>query len=187
MREIPRTLALMAILALAAPISHAGLITFDLSYSGIQNSASANGTITFDDTVLPNIGALGNVSSAVLGVTAFSITVADATSGNGTFGLPHVTNWIWRVSAPLNLTAELVGQSGFEDFNWCGFDFTGCTAPAPGGVAPFTLRANAETGDVLRLVSMRQATTVPEPATLALISLGLLGIAGRRRRKLNPV
>jgi hypothetical protein len=187
MREIPRTLALMAILALVAPISHAGLITFDLSYTGIQNSASANGTITFDDAVLPNIGDFGNVSSAALGVTAFSITVAGASSGNGTFGLPHVTNWIWRLFAPLNLTAELVGQSGFQDFNWCGFDFTGCMAPAPGGIAPFTLRANAETGDILQLVSMRQATTVPEPATLALISLGLLGFAGLRRRKHNTV
>src|SRR5215831_5625978 len=171
--------------AVGAPTSQASPITFSLTYSGNQfeNRATGTGTITFDDEVLPNPGALANVTAETLGVLAFSITIANASSGNGTFGLSSVTNWIWNVSQEIDLGTELVGQTGFNDFNWCTFNFDGCTPPAPGGVSPFVIRTNAETGDSLILISMKRvATAVPEPATLTLVGLGLLGIAGMRRR-----
>lgn len=177
------TSVIVAVAALSAPVSHAVPITFNLSYSGASfgNQATGTGFVTFDDAVLPNPGTLANVTAATLGVQAFSIAIAGASTGNGTFGLGSVTNWIWSVSAPLNLTGELVGQVGFLDFNWCAANFIGCIAPAPGGISAFTISTNAETGDRLVLTSMRRAT-VPEPATLALLVFGLFGIAVMRRQ-----
>jgi PEP-CTERM motif-containing protein len=184
------SMVLVVLVMLIARDTSALPITFDLTYSGFEfgNAATAVGTITFDDTVLPNPGTLVNVTSATLGVTDFSITVSGASSGNGTFGLASVTNWIWIVGSPLNLTQQLVGQPGFNDFNWCGFLFDGCAPPAPGGVAAFTIQTNAETGDSLRLTSMQPVSTVPEPSAMALLAIGLGGLAARRtyhRRRID--
>jgi hypothetical protein len=181
-RAIASAFACALGLGIAVSGAQASLITFDLTYTGAPfgNSATATGSITFDDTVLPNPGNLANVSAAALGVTGFSITVSGASSGNGTFAFSDVTNWVWLVGAPLNLGAELVGQPGFNDFNWCAFNFVGCTPPAPGGVSAFTIRTNAETGDFLVLTSMAPAQA-PEPLSLALLGIGLAGVGFARR------
>jgi hypothetical protein len=172
-----------ALVLSAAGAASATPITYTLSYSGspFGNSATAVGTITLDDALLPNPGSQVNVTAATLGITDFSITVSGASSGNGTFGLAQVTNWIWIVSAPINLQQQLVGQAGFSDFNWCGFLFDGCTAPAPGGTSPFVISANAETGDLMQLVSM-EPSAIPEPTTIVLLGAGLCVVAVRRRR-----
>jgi len=165
--------------------ANAALMTFDLSYSGdpFGNAAVASGSITFDDAILPVPSRLTNVTAEVLGVTAFSIAISGASAGNGTFGLSHVTNWIWLVDPELDLTRNLVGQAAFFDFNWCAFFFDDCVAPAPGGVAAFIIRTDAETGDFLLLTSMSpRARPVTEPGTLALLGLVLFGLAVVRRR-----
>jgi len=182
-----KVLGLLAVGMLAGPMAaYAALITFDLTYSGAPfgNSAVASGSITFDDAILPIPGFVINEPADVLGVTAFSITVSDASTGNGTFGLSDVTNWIWDVEAELDLTQNLVGQVAFFDFNWCGADFIGCVAPAPGGVNSFTIATDAETGDLLLLTSM-SPRAVAEPGTLALLGLGLASLGFTRRRRSN--
>jgi hypothetical protein len=77
------------------------------------NTATAVGSITFDDTTLPNPGVLTNVSAATLGVTGFSMTVIGASAGNGTFGRSSVTNWVWILSATAELHAGTRRTSGF--------------------------------------------------------------------------
>ena len=109
-------------------------VTFNLSYLGTVNlSAAASALLTIDDSKFLSATNLSNLTSATATVTAFSVAVSGATSGTGTFGLSDVTNWLIRVSAPLNLGADLVGQAGFSDFNWCASGFSPCVSPAPGG------------------------------------------------------
>src|SRR5262245_50004049 len=122
-----------AVVLAGAATAGATPILFNFNYSGAPfgNTAIAVGTSTMDDALLPNHGLLGNGPSGALGITAFSITVSGAGSGNGTFTLSQVTNWVWSMSASINLFVQLLGQPGFVDFNWCATGFAGCTPPAP--------------------------------------------------------
>jgi len=174
--------ALAALTLLIGPVVQAAPITFDLLWDGtpFSNSASAFGSITLDQTTLPTPGFSFNPLST-FGVTDLSVTVSNASSGNGTFGITDFNSLIWDASAPLDFGMELVGQVGFDDFNL--FNFS--VSSAPNGTLPFEFSTNAGGGDRMRLISMSAATPeteVPVPATVALFGLGLLGLGLRRRR-----
>jgi hypothetical protein len=179
-----------ATLALAAAVGsvQASPVTFDLTYSGSSfgNAAVATGFITLDSSDFTTVTSDGNVPPASLGITDFQITIANASSGNGTFGLSDFAaapnGWVLEVSQPLDLALDLVGQTGFNDFNWCASTSACGNAKAPGGVAPFDISTSGETGDVLALKSMVVAT-VAEPESLALVGLALVALALARRRK----
>ena len=170
----------------------ASIITFDLSYSGaaLGNSAIGTGFISFDDTVLPNIAVHeANVFPATLGIVNFSITISGASSGNGTFGLSDFAGlpdgWVWDLAGPLNLSANLVGQANFNDFNWCAFSISCGSSTAPGGVGTFTIATAGETGNSLVLTSMSPTSPTPLPAALPLFATGLgaFGLLGWRRKR----
>jgi PEP-CTERM motif len=64
--------------------------------------------------------------------------------------------------------------------------FTGGIVPnGPGNLVNFTVNVNVPEGFVGPFTLRQDFSVVPEPATLALLALGLAGIATSRRRKLN--
>jgi hypothetical protein len=79
---------MFGILACTADQANAGTLqTFDLAWSGASfgNGATAVGTITMDVSRIFNPGHTQQNSSQF--VTAFSITITGASTGNGTFGI----------------------------------------------------------------------------------------------------
>ena len=175
-------------LAVAFGSAQASPVTFDLMYSGSSfgNAAVATGFITLDSINFTQATNANNVSPASLGITGFQITIANASSGNGTFGLSDFAadpnGWLLAVSQPLNLALDLVGQAGFNDFNWCANTSACGNAKAPGGLAPFDISTSGESGNELALKSMVVAT-VAEPESLALVGLALVALALVRRHK----
>ena len=65
----------------------AGSITYKLQWSGadLGNSATAEGTITLDDTLVPNPGRASGQNPFGTTFSDLVMTVSGASSGNGTF------------------------------------------------------------------------------------------------------
>ena len=109
-----KRLAFLAVVACLCGVGQARgdmFQTFDLTWSGVGNSAMATGQITIDTTLLPNPTAVFVALDITADVTAFSITVSGASAGNGTFGLADFSSFDWGTNgATLDLTRELVGQ-----------------------------------------------------------------------------
>ena len=179
----------LSFLLLGPIAANAATISYNLSYSGVAfgNSAIGSGVISFDDSILPNGPiSLLNVSPTSLGIVGFTITISGSNSGNGAFGLTdfsaYPNGWIWSLTAPINLGAELVGQAGFLDFNWCA-GTPSCGNPlAPGGTSPFLITTSGETRDTLALISMAPAA-VPVPAAFWFLGSALSGLLGISVRK----
>jgi len=184
--------ACVAVFVYVAGQVQAAVITFDLAWSGVSygNSASAVGTISLDDSLLPNPGSV-LLQPLTPTVTALSITVSGAASGNGTFNMSDFDAWIWDTNgATLDLNSQLVGQNtlgnpwgtpGLGDFNLFSFTVPG----APVGTSPFILTTNNGSGHSMLLTSFSPQTAgVPEPTSIAIfgIGAGLMSLVSNRRR-----
>jgi len=180
--------------SLAAPI------TFEFTFTGIQNPSMGVGYITFDDALLPNPGAVDFLlpNPAVLDL---SITITGASMGNGTYGLADFGSIAWYTNGGLlDFSEELVGQPTLND-PWGtpsegdGGDFnlfamgggtegsgtrypqipiTGQRQLPPTGMWWFTLQTEGGQGDQMVLTSMRSRAAVPTLGTWGLTTLGLL-------------
>jgi len=181
--KLTQSILLTSLCLLFGAVSPASAVVtvFNVAWSGasLGNSAVATGQISIDTDLLPNPGFEFSMSPIV---TALSLTVSGATSGNGTFGLADFNNgWVWDTGGvTLNLATQLVGQSGWGNGGIGDFNLFSSLAGAPVGFSPFVLGTNGFAGDQMQLTSFVAA--VPEPSRALLGVLGTLGLLLRRRR-----
>lgn len=178
--------------AVAAPI------TFPFSFVDPGSTARADGSITFEDSLLPNPGSsfFDLPNPAVL---ALNVTVTGSASGNGSFTINDFTGVVFDTAgATLDFGIQLVGQptgggpwgtpDGFSgDFNLFSGGGKGAarytpTQPSPSGsnLPPngyfyFTLGANGGVDEQMVLTAMGGNGGPPAAAATALpISKGVL-------------
>lgn len=172
--------------------SNAALLTYDLVYTSDTTAATGMGFITIDDAVYPNDGtAFFDAPAATIGITAFSITISGATTGNGTFGLADIPLFVWQQTAPYDLTMELVAQASHSDFNLNSLLAPDPSAGAPFGTGPNIIATNfGGAGENLTLRSMTPGVA-PAPTSIPTLSFWglalmvlLLPFVARRRIKL---
>ena len=113
--------ATTALLLAAATATQLDAADFNLTYAArggsVESNASATGTIGIDTTLLPNPG-FSSSNSAPAWITSFSLTISGMTGGdsnlNGTYTLADFTRVEWSSQSSIDLSAEIVGQSGFR-------------------------------------------------------------------------
>jgi hypothetical protein len=189
-----------AVLSLGiASAASASIITFDIAWSGLaaSNNATGTGFFTLDDTKIvksPNGGFSFNPTFPSTAITDLQVTIAGATLGNGTFKLSDFSYLTFSSPSSLDFSKELIGQSLS---NGCKYGITTgpCSVGSTGDFNLFTTKTGVPTGtNYFRLTTQNAAgqnlfvtsiaprAAVPEPTTVALLSLGLLGVVASRRK-----
>ena len=187
MSKRPRLVsATIAASFITSSVALADFVTFDMVWEGIDGStASAWGSLTIDTSILDI--AAGASAVSYFGVSGspfvdFMITIEDAQTNNGTYSVAdgHISLGIWDATGPLDLGTELIGQAGFEGFNFWPTS-TSLPGNAPAGI--LNTHRDSPANDRLVMTSMiaQNVSVVPLPSA-AWAGLGLLGVLGVRRR-----
>lgn len=156
-----------ALLALATSATAASR-DFVIHWSS-NGTASAVGTMTIDDAVFLNPG--DNNSSMIPWVTAFSVTITGASSGNGTFSLADFSYILLQTNGcTLDLDQPLLGQNNGGLFDPVGmggmggdFNVFAGTPSAPDGSNYGEMRTNGGTGDFLFVTKISPPVVLPFP------------------------
>ncbi len=195
-----KKLSALVFLAASLGMTHAwaSLETFDVKWSGANygNQATAIGSITLDNSLLPQTGNTGYVSLPSPEITALSITVSGASSGDGSFSLADFAGVSFTTPSPLNLNTQLIGQSlstgvtfgalesdgSAGDFNL----FAVTSSAAPYGKSNFTLVTDNGAGDKLSVTFIEEAPPIFSPLPPAwVLMLGGGALMLRKRGKLE--
>lgn len=179
-----RLIAVMMLIGTLTSVSaHAATFLFSYSGASMGNSATAAGSFDIADSSLQAI----NTGGASFGSpTNLSMTVKGAGAGNGVFTSQNFVTMLFQTSSPLNFSTDLIGQklANGTVFGSNGGDFNlfSITPHAPLGVSSFTLGTNNGFGPRMSLASLIAITPVPEPATWAMLILGLAAVGFTLRR-----
>ena len=190
MNKLKVFLSVVFVTAFCATQLTAQIVTFDAVWTDPAGGpATAVAKFDVDTSILPNPGSVPfNSPFGDAGISNFTMEVFGASSGNGTFVESDFDGGlVWdTLGATLDLSMELVGQpTGFDPFgtpSGAGGDLNFFSSTgAPTGTFFFTLTTNSGIGDTVVLQSLTPRV-VPEPSALAVLSVGLAGLASRRRR-----
>ena len=188
--KLVRTGALAAMLMVGAVTSApADAATFLFTFSGtsLGNNAQATGSFDIADSALATIST--GVTPSYGSVSNLAMTVSGAGAGNGVFSTGNFSTFLFYSPFTLDFGKELVGQkvgSGAAFGQGAGdFNLFSSIAHNPNGYSRFTLAADRGLGSKMTLTSLISTTAVPEPATWAMmiLGLGLIGYAARRSRQ----
>jgi len=179
---------------LAAPVQALPFSQFQLEWERIDNpgAGTASAMMTIDEELIANPGENYQLFGSSF-VTDFMLTFGGTSAFAGvTFLLSEISDIVFVLGTPVvDLTAELLGQPGFEDFNV--FDGTDATSGAiVDGYAPkrFSIYERDSSGAVLNREDYQLSSfapkAVPVSAPLTLLILGLAGI-GYSRKRFGPV